>query len=45
MRIAAAYFPDHMKAPADVEGGTSENRLARRNRNWTPERDGGESVY
>jgi hypothetical protein len=29
-------------APADFEGETTENRLARRRRNWTPEAAGGE---
>ena len=28
-------------APADFEGETTENRLARRRRNWTPEGTGG----
>ncbi len=31
------------QAPADFEGETTDNRLARRRRNWTPEATGGAS--
>ena len=30
---------DLVTSPADFEGETPENRLARRRRNWTPEAD------
>jgi hypothetical protein len=31
-----------VEAPADFEGETTDNRLARRRRNWTPEATGNE---
>jgi len=33
-----------VETPANFEGETTENRLARRRRNWTPEAAGSEGV-